>query len=151
MKIPEGYIQDERGLWLRPEFLKLSEFAKSRICNGIGAASGLSKHLPSTIWGLDCSVVGDIHDYDYYVGGTVTDRRIADLVFLHNLYVCINGGCRLLKPVRRWRARVYYAGLRLGGYRHFNFKNDACAAADIGEEVMTYPTFEDAPSVEGDK
>lgn len=143
MKIPEGYIQDERGLWLRPGFLKLTEFDKSRICNGIGAASGLSKHLPSTIWGLDCAIAGDIHDYDYYVGGTITDRRNADLVFLHNLYVVINEGIWLLQGVRKMRARTYFAALRLGGFMHFNYKNDACKAADNGEEVSTYPTFEE--------
>ena len=143
MKIPEGYIQDERGLWLRPEFLKLSEFAKSRICNGIGAASGITKNLPSTIWGLDCSVAGDIHDYDYYIGGTVTDRRIADLVFLHNLYIVIDEGIWLLQGVRKMRARTYFAVLRLGGFMHFNYKSDACKAADQGEKVESYPTFEE--------
>ena len=70
MKIPIGYIETEKGLWVQPGFLALTEEEKSKICNGIGAASGLSKHIPSTIWGLDCHEAGDAHDYDYYKGGS---------------------------------------------------------------------------------
>lgn len=145
MKIPNGYIQTEDGLWLRPAFLKLTPEEKKRICNGIGAASGISKHIPDTIWGLNCKKAGDIHDYDYYVGGTVTDRRIADMVFLHNLYKIIKGGCWLFRIPRRMRARTYYATLRLCGFAHFNFRSDSCRASDNGEAVKGYPTFEESP------
>lgn len=142
MKLPSGYIQTEDGLWLREPFLHLTESAKAEICNGIGAASGLTKNLPSTIWGLDCHEAGDIHDYDYAVGGTAADRRIADQVFLHNLYVIIERGWRILAWIRKIRARTYYVTLRLGGWLHFKYLSESEKASDIGETVLVYPEFE---------
>ena len=143
MKLPSGYIQTEDGLWLRGAFLHLTEEAKAEICNGIGAASGLSKHIPSTIWGLDCKIAGDIHDYDYAIGGTAADRRIADQVFLHNLYVLIDKGCWILKWVRKNRARAYFVALRLGGWLHYKYISESEKASDIGETVLVYPEFEE--------
>lgn len=155
MQIPQGYIQTSDGLWLREAFLHLTPEAKAEICNGIGAASGLTKNLPSTIWGLDCHEAGDIHDYDYHVGGTAADRRTADLVFLHNLYVIIKRGWRILAWIRNIRARTYYVTLRLGGWMHFKFINESEKASDIGETVLVYPVFEhggddDSPAKENE-
>lgn len=142
MQLPNGYIQTKDGLWLRPGFLNLTESAKAEICNGIGAASGLSKHIPSTIWGLDCHEAGNIHDYDYYIGGTAADRRIADQVFLHNLYVIIKRGWKILAWFRNNRARAYYVALRLGGWLHYRYINESEKASDIGESVLVYPEFD---------
>lgn len=144
MKIPNGYIETEKGLWVQPGLLALTPEEKSKICNGIGAASGLSKHIPSTIWGLDCHEAGDAHDYDYYKGGNGKDRRIADQVFLHNLYVLIGDGCWILQWPRNHRARTYYVTLRLVGWAHYNFSSDEEKATDIGETVMSFPEFGDA-------
>ena len=122
--LPEGFVRMEgeyEGMICRREYLDLSEAEKKAICNGIGAAEGLSKLMPSTIWGLDCTESGNIHDQCYFIGGTADDRETADKVFLHNLRVQIKKGTWLLRVFRNNRANAYYVGLRIGGGAHFNF------------------------------
>lgn len=101
------------------QFQFLSREERKGICNGIGAATGLSKYVPNTIWGLDVSYIGDIHDYSYWRGGTPKDRETADAVFYHNLLVVIEARGGILAPLRRRRAGKYYLALRVGGWAHF--------------------------------
>lgn len=117
---PKGYVKTEDGMVCREGYLSLGADEKRAICNGIGAASGLSKHLPDTIWGLDCGECGNIHDHGYHVGGTEEDRETDDKVFLHNLRTKIKGGAWLLRHWRNRRAVVYYKALRVGGSIHYN-------------------------------
>lgn len=117
------YLKDETGLWYLEGYKELPEDEKAKICNGIGAADGLSKHFPSTIWFLDCSETGNRHDYSYHVGGTLQDRRLADKFFLINLYTQISKGTKLLKWIRRARARKYWMALAVFGGNHFNYTN----------------------------
>lgn len=131
MERPEGYsytpwFKDDETLFLyAPDgFNSLSSEERESICNGIGAASGLSRLMPDTIWGINVGIVGDIHDYSYWLGGTDKDRETADAVFYHNLLVLIEAHGGLLAPLRRWRARKYYLALRVGGKAHFNFKSN---------------------------
>ena len=131
MERPEGYSD---VLWSDGEvaaflyapdgFADLLPSERSSICNGIGASSGLSRLLPDTIWGLYVGIVGDIHDYSYWLGGTDEDRETADAVFYRNLLVLIEAHGGLLAPLRRWRARKYDLALRVGGWAHFNFKSN---------------------------
>ena len=126
MDRPEGYcytpwVKDDEDLFLyAPDgFNSLSSEERASICNGIGASSGLSRLVPDTIWGINVGIVGDIHDYSYWLGGTDEDRETADAVFYHNLLVLIITHGGLLAPLRRWRARKYYFALRVGGWAHF--------------------------------
>ena len=123
--IPEGYIRIEsgelKGMLFRPGYFALTAQEKAEICNGIGAATGLTKHFPNTIYGLDCRESGNGHDYDYWRGGTEEDRELADRVFLHNLYVQIEKGAWLLRLLRKSRARKYYVAVSLGGRPHFSY------------------------------
>lgn len=138
MKCPKGYYKHEirrldgNGSLVRRAFLyfpvgfeELSEELRGSICNGIGAATGLSRLVPNTIWGLDVALAGDGHDYDYYLGGTRKERRIADRVFYHNLraFIWVEGG--ILRIPRKFRAKAYHKALRLGGWAHFNFNGKA--------------------------
>jgi len=124
--VPEGYVKissgPNAGLLCRAEYLSISDDEKNEICNGIGASEGLSKHFPNTIWFLDCTEAGNIHDYDYYIGGTSYDKQVADTVFLFNLYALIQKGSWLLRGIRRDRANAYYLALRACGGKHYNFK-----------------------------
>ena len=131
MERPLGYcytpwLKDDEDLFLyAPDgFNSLSSEERESICNGIGAASGLSRLVPDTIWGLYVGIVGDIHDYSYWLGGSPEDRETADAVFYHNLLVLIEAHGGILAPLRRWRARKYYLALRVGGKAHFNFKSN---------------------------
>lgn len=126
MERPEGYcytpwFKDDETLFLyAPDgFNNLSSEERESICNGIGASSGLSRLVPDTIWGIYVGIVGDIHDYSYWLGGTGKDRETADAVFYHNLLVLIEAHGGLLAPLRRWRSRKYYLALRVGGWAHF--------------------------------
>ena len=131
MERPEGYcytpwFKDDETLFLyAPDgFNNLSSEERESICNGIGASSGLSRLVPDTILGIYVGIVGDIHDYSYWLGGTGKDRETADAVFYHNLLVLIEAHGGLLASLRRWRARKYYLALRVGDKAHFNFKSN---------------------------
>ena len=131
MERPEGYSDvlwadgEVAAFFYAPDgFADLLPSKRSSICNGIGAASGLSRLVPDTIWGLYVGIVGDIHDYSYWLGGTDEDRDTADAVFYHNLLVLSEAHGGILAPLRRWRARKYYLALRVGGKAHFNFKSN---------------------------
>lgn len=122
---PEGYMRvqsgEMEGMLFKPSFFTLESEDRDRICNGIGAATGLTKHFPNTIWGLDIKIAGDCHDYDYYVGGSKHDKEIADKVFLHNMRVLIRKGCWLLRIPRNSRANKYYLAVAVGGSKHFSY------------------------------
>lgn len=133
--IPDGYVRIEggeyNGLLCKTGFTLLSDKERKEICNGIGAATGLTSHFPDTIWGLDCKAAGDIHDYDYHVGGKSEDRYMADVVFWRNLYWLIeNRGAYLLRCLRKRRADKYYIALRVGGDAHFNKGGNAAQGGD---------------------
>ena len=144
---PQGYIVakdgEYEGLLVRPSFLLLSADERKGICNGIGAASGLSKHFPNTIWGLDCKAAGDVHDYDYHIGGGAGDKLIADQVFLHNCRTIIRKrGYWFLRWPRDDRARAYYIALRLCGSSHFNYTNGENDSDSINLEFTEGETSE---------
>ena len=139
------YLKDETGLWYLEGYKELTEDEKKKICNGIGAASGLSKHFPSTLWFLDCSETGNRHDYSYHVGGTLQDRRLADKFFLINLYTQIAKGSKLMAWIRRSRARKYWMALALFGGAHFNYTNQSLVfsyseteASDMAQAASDY-------------
>lgn len=119
--LPDGYVRTESGLLCKQGYLDLSPEEKKKICNGIGAATGISSHIPSTIWGLDCSEAGNIHDYDYHTGGVRRDKDLADAVFLHNLKTLIASGTWALRWLRNNRANKYYLILQACGSSHFNY------------------------------
>lgn len=123
--LPEGYVKIESGenagLICKKEYLDLTEEEKKKICNGIGAATGLSKHFPNTVWGLNIEECGNIHDYDYYVGGTEEDKKTADKVLLRNCRYLIKNGSFVLRCLRYMRVNKYYLAVSIGGGSHFNF------------------------------
>lgn len=143
---PSGYTRFSFGLMARPDYLELSPEKHKEVCNGIGAAKGLSKYIPETIYLLNVSEAGNIHDFDYHIGGTEADRVIADRVFYTNLITIIDhaadtaleglfkGGwsrwwalikarpVERLRSARKARARKYYVALCEFGSKHFNHK-----------------------------
>lgn len=103
---------------------KLTPGQHASICNGAGAAGSLlSKFIPNTIWGLDCTSAFDRHDYGYWAGLTAEDKMIADLDMLANLIYLIDSAdgkwAALLAPLRRRRAMKYYEAVHLKGWSAF--------------------------------
>ena len=103
------------GYWsLTPE-------EKAIICNGAGAKDGVK--VPNTMYGLDMKEVFDIHDYGYYVGETLSDKRDEDRRMLNNCLIMINNSKgwlnRILAPFRRRRALKYYEAVYYLGKKAF--------------------------------
>lgn len=126
----KAYRLDDEGLWYLEGYYELTDEQRKSICNGIGAASGVSKKFPNTVWGLNCKTAGDRHDYSYYVGGTANDRYLADKYFYLNLSILVHRGCWLLLPFRMDRIRKYYIALRVFGGFHFGTKDDGDIVSD---------------------
>ena len=106
-------------------YLDLTPLEKKGICNGMGAKdSALSALIPNTMWFLDVTEAGNIHDYMYHVGTTIADKEEADRVFLNNLMRLINNKGGWLSFLRRRRAIKYYeAVFYCGGDAFWEGKN----------------------------
>lgn len=83
------------------------------ICNGCGAAEGIK--IPSTLYGLDCRIAFDVHDWDYEFGKTAMEKTQADIRMLSNLVRIIADNTTtfpvigyILRSLRRRRAGTLY-------------------------------------------
>lgn len=112
-------------LFSPPEYWQLTQEAKDRICNGMGAKdSALAKLIPNKRYGLDVTEAGNIHDYMYHVGLDLADKEEADRVFLNNLIRIINKQGGWLAFFRRRRALKYYEAVHhFGGPAFWANKN----------------------------
>lgn len=81
-----------------------------RECNGCG-----NKRFGWIIPELTFHRCCNIHDYMYYLGGTKSDRKFADTVFLYNMIL----------NSKKWYhsilARIFYFAVRLFGDKSFNY------------------------------
>ena len=100
-----------------PGFLNMSPEVKAEVCNGPGAKDGIK--VPSTMYGLDCLEVFDIHDFDYWMGENEEDKRRADMRMLQNSMIMINNTGGWLRILRRYRAVTYYNGVANYGKKAF--------------------------------
>ena len=94
------------------------------ICNGCGSSGWKGSIVPDRILGVDISRACDIHDFDYWMGGTVDQRKRADLRFLVNMNRLIEERTsfwsrRFFNPLRMWLAQLYYEDVRKHGRQHF--------------------------------
>ncbi len=98
-------------------FLNLSPELKSEVCNGAGAKDGIK--VPNTMWGLDCIEAFNPHDFEYWMGETEEDKRIADRRMIVNLIIIIvNYGGWLMAP-RLYRAMTYFIAVAKFGKKAF--------------------------------
>jgi hypothetical protein len=106
-----------------------NEALADRECNGIGA-----DWFPFWLRWLVSFVcpflvlAADIHDMEYYYGGTENDRRAADARFLANGYILAEYHFRWIPPLKwlaEWLTRRMYRILRLFGETawHENLSN----------------------------
>ena len=104
-------LQAHNSYWDAPDSVK------RKYCNGCGP-KGAYFLIPDTLWGLNVTEPCNIHDWCYRTRKTEHDRHDADMMFLDNMLVLIdeNTTSRLLKRLRRRRARTYYKVVhRFGG------------------------------------
>lgn len=101
-------------------YKQLTPEQKKEICNGAGAAGQwISCFIPNTMYGLNCVEAFNIHDYDYHVGVTREDKKIADRRLLENLMIIINHKGGWLQFLRRRRAMKYYEAVHHKGDEAF--------------------------------
>lgn len=102
-------MRAKRKLISTQMYKDLSTVRKAEICNGAGAKDDWRNiFIPNTLWGLDCTAVFDIHDFDYHVGYTYEEKCAADANMLVNLLKHINNYGGFLRVARRYRAMTYY-------------------------------------------
>lgn len=89
-----------------------------------------SEFIPRSLWLIDINICAYIHDYWYYIGGSITDRFKADAMFLADMLRWIeqtpdrwyiygfNWGRR---GMARRRALKYFEAVRLAGDKAFHF------------------------------
>ena len=113
-------------LFAPPNYWRLTDIARGRICNGCGSKGLCGYVIPDTIWGLRITEACDIHDYQYETGRDHSDKESADRSFLYNLLRLIDaaGGPAILQWLRRRRAQKYYwAVCAFGGPAFWAGKN----------------------------
>lgn len=100
-------------------FIEATEEERSRVCNGMGA-KGLGWMVPDTMYGLNVTAAGDIHDWTYEYPG-LKSRESLDLLFYHNMLDIIkqHDGWRWVQWMRRRRALKYYKAVQVFGAKHF--------------------------------
>jgi hypothetical protein len=109
-----------KGLTAPDGFWRLHPKDYKRICNGMGP-KGFGWLVPDTMWGLNVSRAGDIHDFMYYWG--LWPREFCDKLFLRNILAIINKKGGKLAPLRRVRAHTYYKAVSLFGASSYSWRN----------------------------
>jgi len=97
---------------------------KARLVNnGCGTAGWKGKLVPDTIYAVNIKAACLIHDYNYFIGKTLSDKYSADIRFYYNLLDIIEHQTtwksRFLNPLRRRRALTYYQAVEFAGKQAF--------------------------------
>lgn len=108
-----------KKLRFQPRYKLLSQKFKEENFNGAGATKFQSLVIPNSFFGLDCTEVFYIHDYDYIMGKTWEDKYRADVNMLLNLITMIESGSKLLYIPRKLQALVYFNAVVLYGSKYF--------------------------------
>lgn len=115
-------------LYAPASYVAASPEVRAAVVNGCGPGGWKADLVPDTIWGLNIAAACDIHDWMYTLGTTLAHKDEADRVFLNNMLRLIDaaGGWRLLRALRRARARVYFEAVQhFGGPAFWKGKNPA--------------------------
>ena len=110
-------------------YVNATPLDRSNVCNGVGPAWAFKstklawlKWLLNRIWGLDCSEIGNIHDWEYHFAEkTEMAKNSADDRFYDNLmeWVHQKSKSRVLLLLRIKRIRKYHYLLKEWGYKAF--------------------------------
>ena len=99
------------------KYRDLTPEQKKVICNGCGG-KGSWIPVPEFLFHASCNH----HDFKYWQGGSVVDRKKAD----DDFYTMMLGDIRKAKwykrPYYRMWAYIYYKAVRLKGAKYFSFR-----------------------------
>lgn len=117
------------GLIAHKDYWHLPEETKKKLCNGMGSEHGLFNRfikwlIPDHFFGLDMTEAANIHDFMYWVGGTMWDKIVADIVFLYNMLRKIYTVGDKHRTKRTFMATRYFLAVLWGGKSSFNKKID---------------------------
>ena len=92
-----------------------------RKCNGCGVANAWFDYVPDRFIGTNVRHACFIHDWEYYLGLTLEDKKKADDNFKANLRILIELDTtnRVLIKVKYTLACVYYLGVKHFGHKSF--------------------------------
>ena len=104
--------------------LKWDEKVAKRVANGCGAAGAKWKSwiIPNKILFVSVKEACRIHDFMYHIGRTKNDKKVADKVFLQNMYKIFEGQPWYSRPfngARRKLADQYYNAVSYFGESAF--------------------------------
>ena len=97
-------------------FWEATELEVDAVTGGCGPGGVGDYLVPDTIWGLSIFLACRVHDWMYgechkieSLSERIIYKKLADDWFLENINIIIETvGCRLLRPLRRRRAKTYF-------------------------------------------
>jgi len=104
--------------------LLFTQYQIEQLSNGCGSKNKTFGWIkpPYKIF-FDCSC--DYHDVNYWIGVTKKDRKKADKGFFKYMRKDCKSAFKWYNPKRYYYllwARIYYIGVRIGGYKSFNYE-----------------------------
>ena len=113
-------------LFAPPAYWRTSKKALDTIAGGCGPGGRGDWLVPDTMYGLSVKPACKIHDWMYFMGETIEDKKEADRVFLNNMLRIVVAVTKwwILRKLRIWRAYTYYKAVKqFGGPAFWNNKN----------------------------
>ena len=91
-------------------YFKTDVLIVDAITGGCGPGDFGDEFVPDTLWGLSVTMACRIHDWTFQVWNDDKSFKVANDLFLKNMYSIIkqHGGFRWLQALRRMRARKYH-------------------------------------------
>lgn len=91
-----------------------------RVVNGCGPGKWKFDFVPDKLLGNDFTEACNIHDWRYYIGGTESDRLVADLELFSNMVIiCANDDACGLNAAEVAVCLEYFMAVRRFGKKHF--------------------------------
>lgn len=121
IKTKYGYI----GLTCYESYVKRTKEELKKICNGLGP-KGFGAVIPDTLFFLNVTPAGNIHDECYEVGGHIYNKEQADRIFRDNMFRLIEQKpkqWKWIKKLRYKKAYMYYLAVVKGGGVSFKWRN----------------------------
>lgn len=106
-------------LEMSQSYFEATAEVRAQVCNGCGPGGWKFDIIPDNLYGLDITEACNIHDWDYTVGETEADKKVADERLLCNLITICKSGSWVLRPFRIRAAKGYYESVSHFGHDAF--------------------------------
>ena len=96
-----------------------SKKKRELICNGCGTGGWKGWLVPDTIYGLSVANACHVHDWMYHFGMADYGKKLADEMFLDNMYTIIDAHSWWFRWVRKRRAYKYFLAVEYFGEKAY--------------------------------